>query len=49
MGIFSRTKIDREIVAHDLAIICVMRDVTAVTPHQIADTKMQCLYCMHKQ
>lgn len=33
--IFRNRRLDRERVAHDLALVCVMKDASAITPDQV--------------
>lgn len=34
----NKKKVEREKLAHDLAVVCVMKDHSAITPRQIADS-----------
>ena len=44
MSIFRKQKSSSELTAHDLALICVMKDASAVTPEQVAES-----YAKHLQ
>jgi hypothetical protein len=46
MMIFRKTKLERELVAHDLALICVMKDTSAITPSQVASSYARNLQLM---